>query len=67
MNIKIISDGTTLGTQIFYKKGKKLTPIEGVVKLEVVADARNKHGLVSAKMEFAAVELDLVASVKPSK
>jgi hypothetical protein len=56
--LKIVSDGTALGTHVFSEN----TKITGIARIEILPI--EPHGLVNAVLTFLAVEIDLVAELK---
>ena len=54
--INIVSDGTAFGIKVYGENGTK---ISGITRNELIPIV--PHGLVSARLTFAAVKLDMVA------
>ncbi len=56
--IRIVSDGTSNGTQIFDENGIEMTNIKSILISPISA----RSGLVTAKIEFVNVQVDIHAT-----
>lgn len=61
--IKIVSDGTALGTRVYDEDGKRMNGVESIVIFPIA----DRNQLVSAQITFCQVELEILAETRSCK